>query len=188
MARDLSAIRRRRRQALRLFEKGESQAQVARLLGVSRQTAMIWWNTLEQEGSEALAEPGTAGRPSRIADADLRAIEKALLAGPRAHGYETDLWTLPRIATVIGRVTGVEYHPGHVWRLMRKLGWSLQKPTTRARERDEKAIRGWVRQTWPQVKKTPHADTRRSSSSTRAASPNAPRSAGPGRGEGKPRS
>lgn len=188
MARDLGAVRRRRRRAVRLFKKGESQARVARLLGVSRQTAMVWWNTLERDGVEALAEPGAAGRPSHVTGADLRAIERALIEGPRAHEFETDLWTLPRIATVIERITGVAYHAGHVWRMMRKMGWSLQKPTTRARERDEKAIRGWARETWPRLKKTPHADTPRSSSSTRAASRSDRRSAGPGRGGDKRRS
>ena len=186
--RDLEALRRRRRQAARLFAKGESQAQVARLVGVSRQTAMVWWNTFEQEGAEALREPGAAGRPARLTPEDLRAIEQALLQGPRARGYETDLWTLPRIAAVIERVAGVSYHPGHVWRLMRRLGWSLQKPTTRARERNEEAIRRWVRETWPDLRKTPRAAAPRSSSSTRAASRSDPPSGAPGRRAGRRRS
>lgn len=186
--RDLEALRRRRRQAARLFAKGETQAQVARLLDVSRQTAMVWWNTFDQDGADALREPGTAGRPGRLTPKDLRAIEQALVQGPLAHGYETDLWTLPRIAAVIERVADVSYHAGHVWRLMRKLGWSLQKPTTRARERNEKAIRRWVRETWPGLKKTPLVAEPRSSSSTRAASPSAPPSVAPGHRAGKRRS
>lgn len=188
MDRDREAIRRRRRQAARLFGKGETQAQVARLLGVSRQTAMVWWNTFEQEGADALREPGAAGRPARLTPEDLRVIEQALIQGPRAHGYETDLWTLPRIAAVIERVADVSYHSGHVWRLMRKLGWSLQKPTTRARERNEKAIRQWVRETWPGLKKTLHAAEPRSSSSTRAASRSAPPSGARGPRAAKRRS
>ena len=39
--------------------------------------------------------------------------------GPRRTGFSTDLWTLPRVATVIDRVTGVQFHPGHVWYLLR---------------------------------------------------------------------
>lgn len=185
---DLARLRRRRRQAVRLFEKGESQAEVARLLGVSRQTAMVWWNTFEQEGRDALREPGHAGRPARLTPEALRTVERALLEGPQAHGYATQLWTLPRMGAVIERVTGVTYHAGHVWRILRKLGWSLQKPTTRARERDERAIRRWVRETWPALKKTPPAETPRSCSSTRAASRSGPLSAGPGRRAGKRRS
>jgi Winged helix-turn helix len=57
--------------------------------------------------------------------------------GPTAHGYATQLWTLARVAEVIERITGVRYHPGHVWRLLRELGWSVQRPARRAAERDE---------------------------------------------------
>ena len=70
-----------------------------------------------------------------------------------AWGYATDLWTLPRIAGVIWDLTGAGYHPGHVWRVLRKLGWSRQKPITRAREREEDAIGRWIRPTWPAIKK-----------------------------------
>lgn len=185
---DLEALRRRRRQAVRLFAKGETQAQVARLLGVSRQTAMVWWRRFEREGAAALREPGAAGRPTRL-DADaVHRVERALLDGPQAQGYETDLWTLPRVATVIERVTGVAYHSGHVWRILRKLGWSLQKPTTRARERDEEAIQRWVHETWPRLKKTPLVDGPRSSSSTRAGSRNDPPFVARGRHAAKRRS
>jgi transposase len=45
----------------------------------------------------------------------------------------TDLWTLPRVAEVIERVTGVCYHPGHAWNLLRdQLGWTWQQPARRA--------------------------------------------------------
>ena len=76
------------------------------------------------------------------------------MEGPQAQGYSTDLWTLPRVARVVEHVSGVHYHPGHVWRVLRGLGWSLQRPTLRARERDEEAIARWKRQDWPRAKKT----------------------------------
>src|SRR6267142_1089593 len=72
-------------------------------------------------------------------------------------GFPTDLWTLPRVATVIERLTGVPYHAGHVWYILRGLRWSLQRPARQARERDEPAIRQWIASRWPAVKKTPGA-------------------------------
>ena len=95
------------------------------------------------------------GRPRRLDASQLRRIEKALLKGPQSQGYGTEIWTLPRVATVIERVSGVKYHPGHVWRILRGLGWSLQRPSLRACERDDEAIARWVREDWPRVKKTP---------------------------------
>jgi transposase len=178
--RDFEGLERRRMRAARLFEQGETQASVARRLDVSRTTAMRWARDLEAKGREGLRAAGRAGRKPRLAEEQVHQVEQALLDGPAAFGYATELWTLPRVAVVIRKLTGVRYHPGHVWRVLRRLGWSRQTPTTRARERDEEAIAHWVKTTWPALKKTPRAAVPRSSSSTRAASPSGRRSGAPG--------
>ena len=186
--RDFESLERRRMRAVRLFEQGESQAAVARRLGVSRTTAMRWAQAWEDEGREGLRAAGRAGRKPRLTAEQLEEVEAVLLEGAVAAGYATEFWTLPRVAEVIERATGAQYHPGHVWRLLRKMGWSRQKPTTRARERDEAAIERWVKATWPALKKTPQTKGPRSSSSTRAGSRSDRRSSAPGRRAAKPRS
>ena len=51
---------------------------------------------------------------------------------------------------MIQQLTGVAYHPGHVWKLLRhRLHYRLQHPTRRAVERDERAITRWVAEDWP---------------------------------------
>jgi transposase len=115
---------------------------------------MRWYNAWQESGNKGLDLAEKRGRPPKLSNANLEKLEKELLRGPQAHGWSTDLWTLPRIAKLIEGLTGVGYHPGHVWRLMRKLGWSLQRPTTRARERDEQAVLEWTKVEWPKVKKT----------------------------------
>lgn len=115
-----------------------------------------------------MKKAGRAGRKPRLTPADLRRIERGLKRGPEALGYDTSLWTAWRIADLIERECRVRYHPGHVWWLLRKLGWSCQRPTARALERDETAIAQWKRQRWPALKKTPRASGKRSSSSTKA--------------------
>jgi len=87
--------------------------------------------------------------------AQRRRLAKVLLKGPRHHGYSTELWTLERVAEVIAMNFGVEYHPGHVWKILRAMAWSCQKPERRARERDEEAIRRWREVDWPRIKKRP---------------------------------
>src|SRR6266852_1205985 len=124
--------------------------------------------------------PGRAGRNPRLGPADSAKLERALRAGPAAYGFATEVWTLPRVATVIERLTGVAHHPGHVWRVLRALGWSLQRPARRARERDEAAIAQWESRRWAVLKKTPGGSTRGSSSRTKAASPSSPSSAARG--------
>ena len=157
--RDFAALEARRFQAARLFGRGWSQAAVAQELQVSRATAHRWYHAWQGEGRRALKAVGRAGRKPRLDRPQLARVETALLKGPAAHGFATDLWTLPRIAAVITRLTGVRYHPAHVWRILRGLNWSLQRPARQARERDEAAIRRWRRQRWPQVKKTRDAGT-----------------------------
>jgi transposase len=169
-----------------LFERGETQASVARRLRVSRTTAMRWEQALKAQGREGLRAAGRAGRKPRLSEEQVHQVEQALLEGPGALGYATELWTLPRVAELIRKLTGVRYHRGHVWRVLHRLGWSRQRPTTRARERDEEAITHWVKVTWPGLKETPLAAAPRSSSSTRVASRSDPRSAGPGRRGGTP--
>jgi hypothetical protein len=65
------------------------------------------------------AAPAPPGRPRRLSDSQLAAIDQALRQGARGHGFDTDHWTLARITRVIERLTGVGYHPGHVWKLLR---------------------------------------------------------------------
>ena len=77
-----------------------------------------------------------------------------LLKGPAHFGYQTQLWTLERVAEVIGKTFDVTYDPSQVWRILMSLGWSCQKPESRARERDEKAIARWRKVDWPRIKKS----------------------------------
>ena len=179
--RDFHALRQRRQQAGRLFAMGEVQAAVARGLRVSRQSVSRWYDEWRRGEAPALRGAGRAGRKPRLSAEQLARVDAALRDGARAHGYATDVWTLPRVAAVIERLTGVHYHPGHVWRVLRAPVWSLQRPTTQARERNDVQIRRWATTRWPAVKKTRDAGGPGSSSTTRAGSRNAPRTAGPGR-------
>ena len=80
----------------------------------------------------------------------------ALLArGAEAYGFVGDVWTTPRVADVIEREFGVRYHPAHVSRLLRAVGWSVQKPIQRATQRDQAAIAAWYTERWPALKKGP---------------------------------
>jgi transposase len=168
--RDFKEMERRRMRAGRMFERGKTQAEVVRALGVSRPSVSRWYKAWRKGGAKALAGAGRAGRRPRLSEAERRALDRALLKGPLAHGFPTDVWTLKRVGIVIKRITGVDYHTGHVWKILRSMDWSLQRPARRAVERDEEAIARWVKNRWPQVKKTPAAGGRGSSSATSRAS------------------
>ena len=143
----------RRRKAARLFAAGKMiLAAIARELKCSRQSVSRWYEAWKRGGAAELRGAGRAGRKPKLAVKQLRVVEKALRQGARAHGFGTNLWTLPRVAAVIERLTAVRYHPGHVWKILGAMEWTLQRPTTQAQERNEQARRQWLTERWPAVK------------------------------------
>ncbi len=164
-------MQQRRRRAARFFAAGKrSQAEIARELHVSRQSVSRWHEAWQSDESGWIPGAGRAGRQPKLDDKQLALVDEALRQGARAHGFGTELWTLPRVATVIERVTGVRYHPGHVWKILGAMKWSLQRPAKQARERKQEARRQWVAKRWPAVKKTPGVEKLGSSSRTKAGS------------------
>ena len=154
-----------------MFAAGKrSQAEIARELHVSRQSVSRWHESWQSDERGWIRGAGRAGRQPKLDDEQLAQVDKALRQGARAHGFGTELWTLPRVATLIERVTGVRYHPGHVWKILGAMKWSLQRPTKQARERKQEVRLEWVAERWPAVKKTPGVKKLGSSSRTKAAS------------------
>ena len=154
MKRDVKALQRRRLRAARLLENGVPQAEIARRLGVSRQSVSAWAKKLDTAGRDALkARP--LGRPGSFGAAERRKLSGLLKRGAVAAGFPTELWTLPRVRTLIADHFDLQYSEVHVWRLLREMGFSCQRPTGRAIQRDEAAIRNWKREQWPALKKTP---------------------------------
>lgn len=146
-------LERRRFRGLALLRQGLSPVEVARRVGVDRRSVRRWNAAVRQQGRRALAARPASGRPPRLSAADRERLERDLLGGARAAGFATDLWTCPRVAQWVARRFHVHYHADHVCRLLHALGWSPQKPQRRAIERDEKAVRQWMRSTWKAVKK-----------------------------------
>jgi len=163
--RDFKALESRRLRAAQLLKRGLSQAEVARRVGVHRQSVSRW---RKAEGRAGWKAAGRAGRKPRLSPADLQRLERGLKQGPQTLGYATQLWTARRVVELLERTCGVKYHAGYVGRILRRLGWSCQRPVGRALERDEAAIRRWKKQRWPVLKKKPKNRAKRSSSSTKA--------------------
>lgn len=163
--RDFKALEKRRLQGAKLLARGVSKSEVARQLGVSRQTVATWEQRLAEGGKEVLKR-GELGRPRQLDPQQERELGKIIMAGALAAGFSTELWTAPRIGKLIAQRFGVEYSVGHLWHLLRRLGFSCQKPEKRATQRDEAEIARWKRHTWPALKKKRSEKAEPSSSST----------------------
>jgi len=147
------SLEQRRLQAIELLQEGWQPVDVARKVGVDRRSVRRWRAAFEKGGRRGLAPKPTPGRPAKLSANERRELETKLLEGARAQGFDTELWTCPRVAELIRREFGVSYHVDHLPRLLRAMGWTPQRPERKARERDEERIRGWIRRDWPRVKK-----------------------------------
>jgi putative transposase len=94
--------------------------------------------------------------------------------GAQAAGFDTERWTLRRIAAVIARQLGVRYHPRYLERPLKVHGFSVQRPATQARERDEYVIARWPTREWVALQKRRVGAASPSSWSTRPGTPSAP--------------
>jgi transposase len=143
----------RRLEALGLLEKGLSQAKVARRLGVRTNTVWRWNQAYRKGGKDALRAKPAPGRKCKLSCEQKQELTEQLLQGARAGGYQSDLWTCPRIALLIRRCYGVSYHIDSLPRFLQALGFSCQRPQKQAAERDEELVAQWVKQGWRRVKK-----------------------------------
>jgi len=145
----------RRKRALALLDSGCSLNEVGRRIGCNASSVMRWRDARRRGGDPGLRVRCSPGRPLKLDPTQRKRLIDLLLRGPIAQGYRTNLWTTARIAEVIRREFGVQYHRDHVGRLMHRLQWSPQKPERRALERDEQAIEHWKQKDWPRIKKKP---------------------------------
>jgi len=164
--RDRAKLEARRLQGARLLQRGLKPAEVARRLDVSRTSVGRWQQALRSKRRDPLRQAPRTGRPPRLTDAQKKRLIAALAAGALAQGYATDLWTLARVGKLIEKIGGKRYSESGVWRLLKALNFSCQRPSGRATQRDENAIRHWKKKRWPALKKTAPDKVEPSSSST----------------------
>jgi transposase len=151
----------RRAEGAQLLVVGKlSQVEIARHLGVSEAAVSQWKKQLAAHGPQALQPRKATGRPPRLNQQQKQLLVEKLEAGAHTAGFPTEQWTQARVRRVIEQEFGVRYHPNYISRLLHDLGWSVQKPETRALERDEELIHAWLRKDWPRVKKSAAARRR----------------------------
>jgi transposase len=148
-------LQERRLHAIALLEQGSTQVEVAHMLGVTQGAVSQWKSAHAHGGNDALAGKSAPGASPKLTEKQCQQLLKYLQQGPRKHGWSTELWTLPRIVQLIAKKFDVQYDQSGAWRLLRRLGWSCQKPERRARERDGDAIERWRKREWPRLKKRP---------------------------------
>jgi len=154
----------RRYRAWALKEQGWNQTRIAEALGVTSGAVSQWFKAVRENGLAALRSRKGGGPKPRLSERELQSLPEFLKRGAEAYGFRGAVWTRARVRTVIQRELGVTYSIEHVGRLLNKIGWSRQKPTEHASQRDAEAIAEWQAETWPELEKKPGASNARSSS------------------------
>ena len=147
----------RRLQAWKLKQKGWSNTDIAEALGVSQGAVSQWMSKAQTGGEDALRHRARPGATPRLTSEQKQHLLDLLEQGAEAHGFQGNVWTQPRVARLIKREFGVSYHPRHMGRLLKSMGWSVQKPMHRASQRNEAAIEAWRTENWEGLKKKPGA-------------------------------
>lgn len=143
----------RRLRAGKMFEKGMSQAEVARKAGVSTAAAKYWHDAWKKNGQKGLKSKGHPGFASKFTPEKRVKLKNIILKGARHYGYSTDFWTISRIMAVTRKELKLSFKKSWIWMIVISLGFSCQKPQIVSKERDEKAITDWKTKTWPRLKK-----------------------------------
>jgi transposase len=147
------ALQRRRERAVTLLQEGYPLAVVARKVRVDIRSVQRWKRAFQADGNTGICALSVPGRPPRLEVKERGHLVRILLAGAQAAGFPTDLWTCQRVTNVIKREFGVQYHLCHVSRILHSLGWSPQRPSRRAVERNESEIKRWLKEDWSRIKK-----------------------------------
>jgi len=147
-------------QGILLSLEGLTTGAIADQLKVHRSTVPLWIEHWNSYGEEGLWEGQRSGRPAGLSESQRQTLRDILDSGPVAYGLETGIWTSPLVSQIIRDEFQQDYHPGHVRKLLRQLGYSVQRPTTRLVQADVKQKRKWVRYTYPNLKKTPKSKPR----------------------------
>lgn len=143
----------RRIHAVLLSHQRHSSGEIAQLLEAPRSKVSLWLQQYEEHGWEALLEGHRSGRPNLLKASQQNQLADLIDSGPIAYGFMSGVWTSPMIVRVIQEEFGVEYHPGHVRKLLKELGFSVQRPRRQLAKADPSAQDRWQRYTYPRLKK-----------------------------------
>ena len=170
----------KRLRAVVLNSEGHTSGTLAEILQAPRSKVSKWLQRYQTAGVDGLLEGYRSGRPSEMTEKQQQQLGDILDSGPVAYGLDTGIWTSPMIAWVIEEEFGVQYHPGHVRKLLHGWGFSMQRPRRVLARADAAAQDRWHRRIYPALKKKPARDTGRSSSPTKPVSGKTRRSTPPG--------
>lgn len=136
-----------------LFQRGWTQTAIALALGLSQSGVSKILKRAQEHGVDSLHTHTTSGRPPQLTTLQVEELRTLLSQGATAHGFVGNVWTSPRVATLLERHFGVHLSDRQALRILHQLNWSRQKPERKAVQRDKAAITHWRTKRWPYLKR-----------------------------------
>lgn len=141
--------------AIMLSIEKHTSGDIANLLKVNRTVVPVWINNWNDHGVDGLLEGHRSGRRCNLNPVDKIRLGDIIESGPVAYGLNTGVWTSKIVTHIITEEFGIEFHPGHVRKLLKEIGFSVQRPTYKLVKAEEKQRNKWRRYTYPKLKKKP---------------------------------
>jgi len=138
----------------RVIEDGETPSVVMASMGLCRTTIYPWLRKFEEEGWEALAEKIAEGPEPKLSEKQRQRVKRWIVGkDPRQYGFEFGLWTRTIVAALIKEKLGVDLCITAVGKLLAQLDITPQKPLRRAYERDPLAVKEWLEERYPLLRR-----------------------------------
>lgn len=142
-----------RQQAVKAIRAGQTVQSVAAAFGVNERSVFRWLAAFTRGGQDALLAKPIPGRPSTLSAEDLSWIATAVRDHtPQHFKFESGLWTLSLIRHLIKRQFKKEFSVSSVHRIMKKLGFSAQRPLYQAWQQDPTQVHVWQTKTYPEIR------------------------------------
>lgn len=106
MTKRMDESTKRRVRAGCMLLSGKGPTEVAKVVGVARQTVHTWKGVLDEGGIDALRAISDKGRPAQLGNQQFEVLRRSLLTSPTEHGFGTELWTLKRIRLALRETAG----------------------------------------------------------------------------------
>ena len=135
---------------------GMTQVEAASVFGVKRQVVGRWIKRYKEGGLRGL-KAKRRGRPRGYGK--LKAWQAAQIAKTVVHRQPDQLrlgfylWTREAVGELIFNRFGVRFSLMHVGRYLKRWGFTPQKPLRRAFEQDPEAVRRWLEDEYPAIRR-----------------------------------
>ena len=142
-----------RQQAVKAIREGQDVASVAAAYGVNVRSVFRWLADFANGGQNALLSKPIPGRPPKVSDEEMRWLAKAVKDNtPLQYKFVFGLWTLTLVGALIEREFGKKLSLASVSRIMKILGFSVQKPLYQAWQQDATLVRAWEAEIYPAIR------------------------------------